>query len=221
MNASSASESLPPARTLLLVAAAVAAWALALEPLTSAGLPGCGAESACADVVGSEWGRLPLLGWPVSLFGAAWFTGLLGAWLVGRGRLGDLRPLVRLGAAGSLFYLGVMLVATGLCPWCLAVHVAHLAFVTLEERRPPTSAPRVRASFGGILVAVTAGLVALHTRQESGRDERAEEELARSLDELGGAAPADGAFTGRYPEGPSLAHEMRYPGGDCTSDIWI
>ncbi|KAB5520872.1 hypothetical protein DKX38_025191 [Salix brachista] len=23
------------------------------------------------------------------------------------------------------------------------------------------------------------------------------------------------------PDGPSLAHEMRYPGGDCTSDIWI
>lgn len=23
------------------------------------------------------------------------------------------------------------------------------------------------------------------------------------------------------PEGPALAHEMRYPGGDCTSDIWI
>jgi len=23
------------------------------------------------------------------------------------------------------------------------------------------------------------------------------------------------------PDGPSLAHEMRYPGGDCTSDIWV
>jgi len=23
------------------------------------------------------------------------------------------------------------------------------------------------------------------------------------------------------PEGPALAHELRYPGGDCTSDIWI
>jgi selenium-binding protein 1 len=23
------------------------------------------------------------------------------------------------------------------------------------------------------------------------------------------------------PEGPALAHEIRYPGGDCTSDIWI
>ncbi len=23
------------------------------------------------------------------------------------------------------------------------------------------------------------------------------------------------------PGGPFLAHEMRYPGGDCTSDIWL
>jgi len=26
---------------------------------------------------------------------------------------------------------------------------------------------------------------------------------------------------GDDPEGPALAHEMRYPGGDCSSDIWI
>lgn len=26
---------------------------------------------------------------------------------------------------------------------------------------------------------------------------------------------------GAEPNGPCLAHEMRYPGGDCTSDIWI
>ena len=26
---------------------------------------------------------------------------------------------------------------------------------------------------------------------------------------------------GEEPEGAALAHEMRYPGGDCTSDIWI
>lgn len=25
---------------------------------------------------------------------------------------------------------------------------------------------------------------------------------------------------GTEPEGPALAHELRYPGGDCTSDIW-
>ena len=26
---------------------------------------------------------------------------------------------------------------------------------------------------------------------------------------------------GEEPEGPSLAHEVRYPGGDCSSDIWL
>ncbi|XP_068917960.1 methanethiol oxidase [Tenebrio molitor] len=26
---------------------------------------------------------------------------------------------------------------------------------------------------------------------------------------------------GKEPDGPLLAHEMRYPGGDCTSDIWL
>ena len=25
---------------------------------------------------------------------------------------------------------------------------------------------------------------------------------------------------GAAPGGPVLAHEMRYPGGDCSSDIW-
>ncbi|XP_069796296.1 methanethiol oxidase [Narcine bancroftii] len=26
---------------------------------------------------------------------------------------------------------------------------------------------------------------------------------------------------GKEPDGPALAHEVRYPGGDCSSDIWI
>ncbi|XP_060676698.1 methanethiol oxidase [Hemiscyllium ocellatum] len=26
---------------------------------------------------------------------------------------------------------------------------------------------------------------------------------------------------GKEPDGPSLAHEVRYPGGDCSSDIWL
>lgn len=26
---------------------------------------------------------------------------------------------------------------------------------------------------------------------------------------------------GNEPYGPALPHEMRYPGGDCTSDIWL
>ena len=26
---------------------------------------------------------------------------------------------------------------------------------------------------------------------------------------------------GSEPDGPVLAHEVRYPGGDCSSDIWL
>ena len=26
---------------------------------------------------------------------------------------------------------------------------------------------------------------------------------------------------GEEPEGPALTHEIRYPGGDCTFDIWL
>ena len=26
---------------------------------------------------------------------------------------------------------------------------------------------------------------------------------------------------GKEPTGPVRAHEIRFPGGDCTSDIWV
>lgn len=26
---------------------------------------------------------------------------------------------------------------------------------------------------------------------------------------------------GAEPNGPALPHEIRYPGGDCTSDVWL
>jgi selenium-binding protein 1 len=41
--------------------------------------------------------------------------------------------------------------------------------------------------------------------------------------ENGGLAINEGFFVdfGQEPNGPARAHEMRYPGGDCTSDIWV
>ena len=39
----------------------------------------------------------------------------------------------------------------------------------------------------------------------------------------GGLAINDDFYVdfGEEPAGPARAHEMRYPGGDCTSDIWV
>ena len=41
--------------------------------------------------------------------------------------------------------------------------------------------------------------------------------------ETGGMSINEDFFVdfGAEPAGPARAHEMRYPGGDCTSDIWI
>jgi methanethiol oxidase len=41
--------------------------------------------------------------------------------------------------------------------------------------------------------------------------------------ETGGLSVNDRFYVdfGKEPNGPSRAHEMRYPGGDCTSDIWV
>ena len=41
--------------------------------------------------------------------------------------------------------------------------------------------------------------------------------------ERGGLKVNDDFFVdfGREPNGPARAHEMRFPGGDCTSDIWV
>ena len=41
--------------------------------------------------------------------------------------------------------------------------------------------------------------------------------------ERGGLSLDDSFFVdfGAEPDGPGLAHEIRFPGGDCTSDIWV
>jgi selenium-binding protein 1 len=41
--------------------------------------------------------------------------------------------------------------------------------------------------------------------------------------ERGGLQPNPDVLVdfGREPHGPARAHEMRFPGGDCTSDIWV
>uniref|UniRef100_A0A667Z3J8 Methanethiol oxidase n=1 Tax=Myripristis murdjan TaxID=586833 RepID=A0A667Z3J8_9TELE len=44
------------------------------------------------------------------------------------------------------------------------------------------------------------------------------------VDTLSGGLSLNESFLvdfGKEPDGPALAHELRYPGGDCTSDIWL
>jgi protein-disulfide isomerase/uncharacterized membrane protein len=91
--------------------------------------PGCGPQSACDALEATIWGKVPVIDWPTSFVGLAFFLGMLAAWVTGRGRL----PLALLGLMGvsvaaSLLLLGVMAVEAKFCPYCISAHAGNLGF---------------------------------------------------------------------------------------------
>src|SRR5262245_53843330 len=65
--------------------ATAAATALALRSLGARALPGCALDSPCARAIEGPWGTIPGLDWPVACAGAAYFAGLVSAWVLARG----------------------------------------------------------------------------------------------------------------------------------------
>ena len=132
---------------------------LALEHLAGIHLPGCGAGSPCAEASASVWGKVPYIGWPVSLLGLAYFLGLLAAWVASRGRLpGALRVLVRLGLLASVGFVVVMFQGGYVCPYCLVTHIANFAFWALIElaTHARTTSRRPVTTFFATFVLATA-----------------------------------------------------------------
>lgn len=122
--------------SLLLLAAIAASGVLTYQQIAGANIPGCGPGSACGELARSAWGRVPVVDWPVSFLGLAYFVSLFVAWIALRGALsgaGAVRWLVRLGALASIVFIGVMVSKGLICPYCLVAHLANLAFVALVE----------------------------------------------------------------------------------------
>lgn len=173
--------------------------------------PGCGAGSACDQAADSLFGSLPLVGWPLSHFGLAWFTALLVTWVAcfrGAAVSSLFRTIVRIGSVGSLVYIGAMLAGGYLCPYCLAVHVGMFAFMFIEAGAPRTSAPPMAFAGRGAIafMLVTGALVGAEAWQER----RAEQERQQSTQEIIEAVASTPAleaepFIGRYPRGPERA----------------
>lgn len=212
---------------VLLLVSFGGAWALALERLAGLQLPGCGPESACAKAAASVWGRVPLVDWPLSYVGVAYFAALLWVWLASRGVIaGGMRWLVRLGGLGSIILTIVMVAGGYVCEYCLAVHVGNLLYCVLLE----AVAPRPRGSGGGRLArsggVATAGLVfgvatiALAGTDLAGRSmaaRTAERELAESTRRIVSDVARDapyaalpvaaegGGFAGRWRLGPEVS----------------
>src|SRR5262245_22654355 len=106
---------------LFLLVAIGASVILALDHFDLTRAPGCGPQSGCDLATRGPWGKIPGLNWPLSLVGVAFFTALLAGWVSARGRTTvAFRGFALLGALGSLFFLGVMIVGGYLCKYCLA-----------------------------------------------------------------------------------------------------
>lgn len=195
----------------LLAIALLAALTQVLDALGAVSAPGCGLRGGCHAASASEFGRWPILGWPLSYVGLAWFAGLLVVWIRTRGALGEgWKWLVRAGVAASLFYAGVLAGRKFACPYCIAVHVANVLFLVVVELRGSAGAPAARKSAVhalGTVAAVGVVLGLCHAWFSDAARQRAESDLGASTQALRAAGTSDVAegFTGRHRRGPAEA----------------
>ena len=177
---------------LFLLVAIIAVGILALDHFDLTRAPGCGPQSGCDEATRGPWGKIPGLNWPVSLVAAAYFTSLLAGWVVSRGdATRAFRTLTLIGAAGSLFFLGVMIVGGYLCKYCLAAHLANFAFVAVALLSPPVDAALVerlkkREIITGVVtfVLATGALAAMHWQTADIRRKRDEAEFNRTVGDI-------------------------------------
>ena len=209
---------------LLLVVCIVSALMLVLEHF-EVHLPGCGPESGCDRAASSVWGSVPGLDWPTSFIGLAYFLGLFVAWLwARRGAPEGLRWLVRLGALASVAFIIIMFAGDYICPYCLTVHLANLAFLIVLERseRAETGTATALATVAVLFIITSVVLwpikaqhgAAIERRAEADRQESQQqmiESLAQNngdgqvVDPIDPAEPDELPFTGRYRLGPEAA----------------
>ncbi len=216
-----------PVGATLLLAALIAAATLAVAHVRGLSVPGCGPGSGCDLASKSVFGRVPGLDWPIAFVGAAYFAGTLVGWLLTRGRAaGIFAHLVRLGAVASVFYLGVMIVNGYVCSYCVASHVANLAFLVLMETRPrakreggPLAVRGVIATVvAGVLVSAGLGVWSTATKQVAAAQDESDLEAstAEIIEETAASATAStetpidpdwypNGFRGRYVIGPDAA----------------
>lgn len=201
--------------------AAVVSLLLSLRHFGGLHLPGCGAGGACDLLSRSAWGRVPALDWPVSHVGVAYFSAMAAAWLATPGRPAAwLRSVAWLGGLASIAFVGLMIAETKLCAYCIAAHVANLAFVALAEwsalRSPRPASTSARSAATPLGVALAAFLVATAALAvaESARRGEARREAQRAAEESTQriiAATTQRASAASQPAAMSIAVERVRP----------
>jgi len=207
----------------LLAEAFGASVVLVMQHLRGLQLPGCGPQSACAQLAAGPLGHIGPF--PLSVVGAAWFAALIAGWLLAfRGATGVLRWTMRFSAVASLFYLGAMVWSGQLCPYCLAVHVANLlAWLCAEwlpAAEPATASPaRHGAALAGVFALTLAGLWLFEQSQEKQLAAKSAEQISQSIEQIAGTEASDNSAPkgDAKPTSDSLAPSTSEPIGPQTS----
>jgi len=192
------SDSSPLVRPAVLVAGAIflalaagAALMLVIEHVSGLSIPGCGPGSPCQRATESFWGRVPIIGWPNSHLGLAYFLGLLVAWFTWRrGVPSAARWTIRLGVLLSLGFTAVMILGEYMCPYCLATHLGNIAFWLLTEFATRRGRGTVRnlAFLPVMFIVATLALVGVETRWRVVARETAEAQARASGEAILAAA---------------------------------
>ncbi len=196
-----------------LVVATAASFMLVAGHLHLFTPPGCGAGSPCVRAAQSVFGTVPVLGWPTSFVGMAYFASLGVAWIAAwRGQAGGMpsafRNIVRAGAVMSVVFLVAMAAGGYACLYCIVAHVGNFAFLAVLETTSRgtavstagTGVTRRLASWGfGAFALVTGLQLGLGAYTES----RSRGELDASIAQIKEATGEP--FIGRYLTGPAQA----------------
>ncbi|MDG2032287.1 MAG: DsbA family protein [Phycisphaerales bacterium] len=191
-------------RASIWVGGAALICALAASAVLSVGalgltdsIPGCGLSSACGELAAGPWGRVPLLGIPVSFVGFAYFTAMLIYWFRENStRL--MRLVMRCAAVYSVFAIGLMVVLGSLCPWCLVAQIGNLVYWACTGIRSRGSVKPRKSRVVGVatvLVLVVAALMVVRGVFLERRAVESAERMSENIESI-----RSGAVEPRQPE---------------------
>ncbi|MFZ1685263.1 MAG: thioredoxin domain-containing protein [Candidatus Zixiibacteriota bacterium] len=181
---------------ILPALAAILSGFMEARHLWALNLPGCGQGGGCEWATNGPFSSL----WGISVagLGLAYFVAVAASWLV-TAKHGIWKPLLaatRVGALASIGFSVLMFSTDHVCPYCLAIHAANLAWwLFLESRsrgaRPYSGYSTTPTAVGLILfIAILIGVKWQEKNQLMSAIEEQSKLSTESIEKIGTSEPA-------------------------------
>jgi protein-disulfide isomerase/uncharacterized membrane protein len=160
-------KSATPSRRIQLVAlaalilATTAAAVMSARNLWAITLPGCGQAGGCEWATNGPYSKL--FGFPIAFLGLGYFVASLCNLALSRRSFPDHVSiwLVRLGAVGSLVFVGIMLSYGRICLWCAFTHLGNLVYWGVAEQLARSVVSGSKLDYRNSVIATLIGLLTI------------------------------------------------------------